>query len=253
MVDVQAGDALLKTARFEAAALQEAEGLQDRGAFRKVKRYDLPPHANVIKGGFVFTRKDFKTPEEQANARYVAQGQLDKAKAFVVHNSSTLRQRSTRIILSTSINNGFRIFLHDITQVYFQSREGLTREIYLDPRPADRKLFDLDELYNCRIPLNIFTDARQLFDVISRASHTTEKRLMIDVATAREAYNREDLSNVGLVAGKYTIADGLKKLKRNDALERVLDTGVDDTPVDQWVVRAPLDSSPRDTTGPGGV
>lgn len=113
--------------------------------------------------------------------------------------------------------------------------------------------YDLEQLYNCRIPLNVFTDSRQLFDVITRASHPTEKRLMIDVAAAREAYNRGDLSNVGLVAGKCNMADGFTKLKPNDALERFLDTGTDNTPVDQWVIRAPVDSCPRPTTGPGGV
>lgn len=160
-VDVPTGDARIKTARFRAAARKEAEGLQDRGAFRKIKRCDLPPRANVIKGRFVFTLKEFNTPEEQAKARYVAQGQLDKAKAFVVHNSSTLRQRSTRIILSTSVNHGFRIFFHDITQAYLQSQEGFTREIYLDPRPADRELFDLadDEVLLLLLPLYGVCDA----------------------------------------------------------------------------------------------
>ena len=123
-VDVPPGDARLKTARFRTAARKEAEGLQDRGAFRKTKRCDLPPGANVIKGRFVFTLKEFNTPEEQPKARDVAQGQSDKAKAFVVHSSSTLRQRSTRIILSTSINNDFRIFFHDITQAGLPSESG---------------------------------------------------------------------------------------------------------------------------------
>lgn len=113
--------------------------------------------------------------------------------------------------------------------------------------------YDLEQLYNCRIPLNIFTDSKQLFDVVTRASHPTEKRLLIDVAAAREAYNRGDLSNVGLVAGKHNMADGFTKPKLNDALERFLDAGVDATPVDQWVLRAPMGSRPRPTTGPGGV
>lgn len=160
-VDVPPGDARLKTARFRTAARKEAEGLQDRGAFRKTKRCDLPPGANVIKGRFVFTLKEFNTPEEQPKARDVAQGQSDKAKAFVVHSSSTLRQRSTRIILSTSINNDFRIFFHDITQAYLQSQEGFTREIYLDPRPADRGLFGLadDEVLLLILPLYGICDA----------------------------------------------------------------------------------------------
>eukprot|EP00170_Pyropia_yezoensis_P004074 contig_16768_g4085 len=34
----------------------------------------------------------------------------------------------------------------------------------------------------------MLTDWKQMFDVVIRASHITEKRLMIDVAAAREAY-----------------------------------------------------------------
>lgn len=524
-VDVPPGDARTGTARFKAAARKEALGLRDRGAFRNVKRRHLPVRANVIKGRFVYTINEVNTPEETPKARYVAQGQLDKAKPYVVHNLATLRQRSTRVILSTSANFGFRIYLNDTTQAYLQSRDKFTREIYLDPRPAERELFDLaddevlllnlplygvcdagdywhdtitahirddlgmvplvsdpalfikqnaqsrllgmtgayvddllnggggdfqrvteqtlkrfqakqrkwdnagfvgvrvstvsqptwhlaageqeyvdnlarlatdapfmssvsiraslvwlahtrpdiacginqlaqvseaaygriaikaynnlverakanpdrilqykpltirslrlhayadasfaknadhssqvgyiillcdttgtshvlsysirktrrvvrsamagevfaftaaldeaftlrfglEQLYGCHIPLTLFTDSKQLFDVVTRASHPTEKRLLIDVAAVREAYNRQDLSNVALVASKHNMADGLTKPKPCDALERFLTTGIGTTPVEQWIIRAPADSLPRPTTGPGGV
>lgn len=112
---------------------------------------------------------------------------------------------------------------------------------------------DLEQLRNCRIPLNIFIDSKQMSDVITRTSHPTEQRLLIDIAAARGAHDRQDMSNVGLVQGKDNMADGLTKAKSNDALERFLDTGVDNTPVEQWIIRAPLASTPRPTTGPGGV
>ncbi len=59
--------------------------------------------------------------------------------------------------------------------------------------------------------LIMFTDSKQLFDFITQASHTTEKRLMIDVAAAREAYYRHEISNVGLIAGEDNIPDCLTK------------------------------------------
>ena len=51
----------------------------------------------------------------------------------------------------------------------------------------------------------------KMFDVITKSSHTTEKRLMIEVTAAREAYNRHEISNVGLVPGEVNPADGLTK------------------------------------------
>ena len=47
----------------------------------------------------------------------------------------------------------------------------------------------------------IFMGLKQLFDVIKKSSYTIEKRLMIEVTTAREAYNRYEISNEALVIG----------------------------------------------------
>eukprot|EP00170_Pyropia_yezoensis_P001383 contig_6114_g1387 len=57
---------------------------------------------------------------------------------------------------------------------------------------------DLERLYKQQVPLTTLTDSKQLFDVITRASHTTEKRLMIDIAAAGEAYNCSEITNFGV-------------------------------------------------------
>lgn len=80
--------------------------------------------------------------------------------------------------------------------------------------------FDLEMLYDQHIPLSIFTDSMQLFDVVTRASHPTEKRLLIDVAAAREACNRMDISNVCLVKSEDNMSDALTKVKPCTALDR---------------------------------
>lgn len=46
---------------------------------------------------------------------------------------------------------------------------------------------DLEVIYGQRIPITLMTDSKQIFDVITKATHTTEKRLMIDIAARREA------------------------------------------------------------------
>lgn len=48
------------------------------------------------------------------------------------------------------------------------------------------------------------------------------------------------------------MADGLTKTKSCAALDRLLYTGVDATPVQQWIIR-PAPGPPCPTTGPGGV
>jgi len=99
--------------------------------------------------------------------------------------------------------------------------------------------YDLEELYGCHIPISIFTDSKQLFDVVTKASHPTEKRLLVDIAAARQAYNRFDISNVGLIASCDNIADALTKVRGCGALDSLLRTGIDNTPVAQWVIRPP--------------
>ncbi|CDF33317.1 unnamed protein product [Chondrus crispus] len=102
---------------------------------------------------------------------------------------------------------------------------------------------DLQKLYGRTIPLQMRTDSKQMFDVIMKASHTSERRLMIDIAAAREAYNENEISNVGLVRSEHNVADGLTKPKYCKALESLLRTGKDENPVEQWIIRAPSRSS----------
>jgi len=96
---------------------------------------------------------------------------------------------------------------------------------------------DLERIYDQLLPLVMLTDSKQMFDVIIRASHTTEKRLMIDAAAVREAYKRYEISNVGLVRSEHNPADGLTKPQICAALDVTLRTGTDVNSVEQWVTR----------------
>ncbi len=57
----------------------------------------------------------------------------------------------------------------------------------------------------------MFTDSKHLFDVITTGSYTTEKRLMVEIKATREAYNKNEISNVGWVPGTFNPADELTK------------------------------------------
>jgi len=96
---------------------------------------------------------------------------------------------------------------------------------------------DLECIYKQSIPMTLLSDSKQMFDVITKASHTTERRLMIDIAASREAYNRGEISNVGLVLSENSIADGLTKPSYCKAMDTMLRTGMDKNPVEQWIIR----------------
>lgn len=58
---------------------------------------------------------------------------------------------------------------------------------------------DLQVLFGRKIPLKMFCDSKQLFDVITKGSSPTKRRLMIAVAAVWEAYNSFQIPEVGLV------------------------------------------------------
>lgn len=71
----------------------------------------------------------------------------------------------------------------------------------------------------------MFNDSKQVFDTIKKASKTTKQRLLIDIAAARQAYNRKEISNIGLTASENMIAGGLTRTKSGSSLMKLLTTG----------------------------
>jgi hypothetical protein len=83
---------------------------------------------------------------------------------------------------------------------------------------------DLGSMIGKPIPLLLLTDSRPLFDILVCAKYTTEKRLMIGIAAAREGFNRRDITNVCLIRSEHNVADAMTKLNSNPALHRLLVT-----------------------------
>lgn len=233
---IRPNDPQVATARFQAAARKEVDGLRDRGTFRVVPMRDVNKGANVIQGRFVYTIKNAGTTEEQPKARFVAQGHNDKAKPFVVHNLATLRQRSTRLLVSTSEVLDFRLFAHDITQAYLQSRQAFTRQVYLRPRAADRHLFDVaaDELLLLLLPLYGICDAGDYWHD-TYTSHVKEDMGMRSLISDPALFSKRNLARelIGLL-GAYvddSLMGGMREfqklteltLQRFQAKPRVLD------------------------------
>ncbi|CDF36525.1 unnamed protein product [Chondrus crispus] len=119
-------------------------------------------------------------------------------------------------------------------------RSILGGEVYAFASGFDRAFIlrhDLETIFKVKIPLHMLTDSLQMFDVITKGSSTTEKRLMIDIASARECYNRQEISHVVLVSSEHNIADGLTKETPNNALENLMNSDYDRNPVKKWIHR----------------
>ena len=101
---------------------------------------------------------------------------------------------------------------------------------------------DIERILKRKIPLSMFTDSKSLFDVLIKNSYTTERRLMIDLNSARASYEANEILDVGFVRTDQNPADAFTKIGHCAALDRILVNGRADMEVEQWVC---------DIAGPG--
>lgn len=96
---------------------------------------------------------------------------------------------------------------------------------------------ELRTIYERSVPLNLLTDSKALFDIISKGSRTSEKRMMLDIAAAREGFRDRVISDSGFVRSTDNLGDGLTKTMQQAALQGVLKNGKLRTRVEQWRIR----------------
>ena len=137
-------------------------------------------------------------------AHYIAQGHKDKQKPFIVHNITTLRQSSIKIIVSTAAVRNFRLFSHDVTQAYLQSDEEMSREIYLRPKVEDRKYFRVtgDVLLQILRALYGVTDAGDYWCVTSD-KHIKDDLSMVPTEIDPSLYIKEGSEHTDGLLGTY--------------------------------------------------
>ncbi len=72
----------------------------------------------------------------------------------------------------------------------------------------------------------MLTDSKALFDVVTRARYTTERRLVVVISATREAYNQgiNEVCNIGLISSDDNPADGLTKISSSEALKQLMKT-----------------------------
>ncbi len=64
-----------------------------------------------------------------------------------------------------------------------------------------------------KIRLVIAIDSQTVFHVLIKLAKTTEKRLLIDAAVLKQAYDMHEISDIVLISGQSTPADVLTKAK----------------------------------------
>jgi len=96
---------------------------------------------------------------------------------------------------------------------------------------------ELSKVLGKKVPVNLFTDRKCLLDVISKGSRTSEKRMLIYIAAAREGFKSKVISDIGFVRSSNNIADGLTMSMNQAGLQAVMASSRLDMRPDQWIIR----------------
>lgn len=74
---------------------------------------------------------------------------------------------------------------------------------------------DREHVFRKPVPLSMVPDSQFLFDVLIETTCLTEKRLMIDLETVKDAYNSLEISDLALFRSGINIVGPLTKPKAN--------------------------------------
>lgn len=83
----------------------------------------------------------------------------------------------------------------------------------------------------------MLTDSLSLFDVVTKATVTTEKRLMIDIQVVKDSYHRNEIEHISFIRSEYNPADALTKVRPNSILESIFSSSRLIPTVEQWIQR----------------
>ena len=87
------------------------------------------------------------------------------------------------------------------------------------------------------VPMNLMTNLKSFFDIISKGSRTSEERAMLEILATRQAYQRQKISNIGFLRSEDNLADRFTKEKKQGALLQMM---LDESHVkvcEHWIIR----------------
>jgi hypothetical protein len=135
--------------------------------------------------------------------------------ANILHWSSIKCKRITRSVLASelySMAHGF-----DIASAIKSTIEGMLQ---------------------INLPLVIYTDSKSLYDCLVKLGTTQEKRLIVDILSLRQAYERREITEIKWIEGSNNPADTMTKgSKACSALKALIDSNKLDIEAIKWVER----------------
>lgn len=82
----------------------------------------------------------------------------------------------------------------------------------------------LSQILGREVPMRLFTDSKTLFQSVTNLTSMAEKRLLIDIASLRDAYRNGDLEHLAHIDTADNPADAMTKPAATTALTRALRT-----------------------------
>jgi hypothetical protein len=96
-----------------------------------------------------------------------------------------------------------------------------------------------DQLKLPAIQMVVCTDSYSLYECLVKLGSTKEKRLMIDIMSLRQSYERREILEIRWINGQDNPADAMTKANSNGALSTLIDTNSLTIRVEGWVKRTP--------------
>lgn len=94
--------------------MAETNNLWTRNCFEKVDIVNLEKGAKILSSTFLPCIENVDSTNEKHKARHVVQGNEDKEKTFLVHQSSTLKIWYVQIIISFASISNYKLWSQDI-------------------------------------------------------------------------------------------------------------------------------------------
>ena len=138
----------------------------------------------------------------------------DNGTANVIHYSSTKARRATKSVLAA------KLFAVAAAFDYASTLKGC-----------------IDDIYARDVPLVLCTYSRSLFELVIGLTSTTEKRLLIDLASLRKSYELRDIAEIVWIRSEANPSDGLTKRGRCEALEKLVMQNCITFEPNSWVER----------------
>lgn len=130
---IHPADPRCKSDAFNRAKKQDLSGLVSRHTFELVRRSTFPRDSNILNGRVILSLNATDPSNPIHKGRFVVQGNEDKEKHVMVHNSSTARPASVRLLISVASMRGYTLWSLHVTKADIESATDLARVVNVGP------------------------------------------------------------------------------------------------------------------------